>query len=340
MKHLLFFLLLISTTLHSQTRYPFGSKHKNIKTITLTNGKYDEFFDEDTLQRVGSSVININTRKITKIKLSQEEIDELENAQATRWLSVDPQFSRGPEYSPYTQSFNNPLNVVDEKGEWGVLAHYRMIKRALIKLGITKKTAEEIAYYGSTYADGAHGFVLFLNQALGIFGGTPPQKLAIKDKTLSESQSDQSVQMVSIHAMKTSFENITNEEAVNRALNGGTFKDKDGKTVVIEGALNVIEKFKGRDIEKLSDDEKKELGVAFHTIGDAIAHMGKRWVNSSIGRKDAKEKGYKNEHDFFNDLLNFKGIKESQNKIEKAIETIQNKDEKTDKTVENTTPKS
>jgi hypothetical protein len=81
MKHLLFFLLLISTTLHSQTRYPFGSKHKNIKTITLTNGKYDEFFDEDTLQRVGSSVININTRKITKIKLSQEEIDELENAQ-------------------------------------------------------------------------------------------------------------------------------------------------------------------------------------------------------------------------------------------------------------------
>jgi len=122
MKQLLFFLLLISTTLHSQTRYPFGRKHKNIKTITLTNGKYDEFFDEDTLQRIGSSLININTKKITKIKLSQEEIDELENAQASRFLSVDPLTNKYPELTPYQFASNTPVWAIDLDGLEGCIA--------------------------------------------------------------------------------------------------------------------------------------------------------------------------------------------------------------------------
>jgi hypothetical protein len=134
MKHLLFFLFLISTTLYSQTRYPFGSKYKNIKTITLTNGKYDEFFDEDTLQRVGSSVININTKKITKIKLSQEEIDELENAQASRFLSVDPLTSSYPHYSPYQYAGNTPIQAIDIDG----LEEYVVIKE-LYRNSSTKK---------------------------------------------------------------------------------------------------------------------------------------------------------------------------------------------------------
>jgi hypothetical protein len=94
---LLFILLLFVTVAHSQTRQPFKNIGKDVKVVTLTNGKYDEFFDEDTLQRIGSSVININTKKITKIKLSQEEIDELENAQASRFLSVDPLTSSYPQ---------------------------------------------------------------------------------------------------------------------------------------------------------------------------------------------------------------------------------------------------
>jgi hypothetical protein len=117
MKQKLFILLfLIATLAHTQTRQPFSSIGKKVKVVTLTNGKYDEFFDENTLQRVGSSVININTKKITKINLTQEEIDELENAQASRFLSVDPLTSQFSMLTPYQYASNTPIQAIDLDG--------------------------------------------------------------------------------------------------------------------------------------------------------------------------------------------------------------------------------
>jgi RHS repeat-associated protein len=243
-----------------------------------------------------------------------------------RYISVDPEFYKGRQYSPYVQEFNNPISFIDENGAWSIFTHYRMVKRALMKAGISKKTAEEIANYASTYADGGHGFILGINQAIGIFGGTPPLKLARKDKDgeMDKSQDDISIQMVSIHAMKAAFEGISDKEAIDRALHGGTFKDVNGNEIKIEGALNVIERFKGRDIEQLSTKEKKELGLALHTIQDAEAHKGKRWVNTSDGKKEAKKRGYKNGHSLFNDLFGFIGMKKAKEKTKLAIEVIVN----------------
>ena len=117
MKATLFSLfLLFAITANSQTRQPFSGIGKKVKVVTLTNGKYDEFFDEDTLQRIGSSVININTKKITKIKLSQEEIDELENKQASRFLSVDPLENKFAFYTPYQFAGNKPIESTDLDG--------------------------------------------------------------------------------------------------------------------------------------------------------------------------------------------------------------------------------
>ena len=251
-----------------------------------------------------------------------------------RWLSVDPQYYRGNEYSPYIQAFDNPISFVDEKGAWSIITHYRMVKHALMNAGINKATAKEIAYYASTYADGGHGFILTLNKAIGIFGGTAPINLAKTpdgDKSvIKESQSDMSVQMVSIHAMQAAYENLKDDKvAVDRALKGGIFteKDKNGNDniIVIEGALNVINRFKGHNIEKLSTEEKQELGVAFHTIADAEAHQGKRWVNSKLGKEKAKALGYKNEHNLFHDLFGFGGMKKAKEKTRDAIMTIQDK---------------
>ena len=35
-----------------------------------------------------------------------------------RWLSVDPLEEDGPEYSPYCNSFNNPIILSDPNGDW------------------------------------------------------------------------------------------------------------------------------------------------------------------------------------------------------------------------------
>jgi len=137
---LLFLLLFTAIVANSQTRQPFSNIGKKVKVVTLTDGKYDEFFDENPLQRVGSSVINVKTRKITKMEISQAEIDELENAQATRFLSVDPLTKQFPYYTPYQYAGNSPIANIDMDGLEEV--HYVFIwvkasngKEAVLKLG-------------------------------------------------------------------------------------------------------------------------------------------------------------------------------------------------------------
>jgi hypothetical protein len=117
-QRILLLLLLVTTTLtlYCQTRQPFSKIGKKVKVITLSNGKYDEFFDEDSLQRIGSSVININTKKITKIKLTQEEINELENTQASRFLSIDPLAKEYSWLTPYQYAANSPISGIDLDG--------------------------------------------------------------------------------------------------------------------------------------------------------------------------------------------------------------------------------
>ena len=117
MKTKLFFLLLIViSSAHSQSKQPFKSIGKTIKVATLSNGQFDEFFDEDSIQRVGTALININTHKIVKMQLSESEIEELDNAKASRFLSVDPLSKKYPELTPYQFASNTPIQAIDLDG--------------------------------------------------------------------------------------------------------------------------------------------------------------------------------------------------------------------------------
>ena len=242
-----------------------------------------------------------------------------------RWQSLDPETTKGPQFAPYSFSFNNPLLYIDEDGRWAVYVHYKMTRRALMKAGISKNTAKQIAHYASTYADNPGGIALFGNKVLGVFAGVNPKSLSkneskygVYDKTGSQNDDDKNV---IIHAMKAYFENISDEEAVDRALNGGTFTDQNGNSVVVEGALNIIKRFKGVDLDKLTEAQKKELGLAFHMIQDSEAHKGGRWVKQH--KKMAKEEGKEKRHSFFRDIFGGNGgLRNSRQESKKAAETL------------------
>jgi hypothetical protein len=51
---------------------------------------------------------------------------------------------------------------------------------------------------------------------------------------------------------------------------------------------------KGKDISKLSREQRKALGMALHTIAEVKMHKGKRWVDQH--KAEAKKIGHKNEH--------------------------------------------
>jgi len=64
---LLVWLLGFVTVARSQEYNPYKSIGKKAKVLTAYNGKFVEVFDYDSVQRIGSVMINIHTKKIVKL---------------------------------------------------------------------------------------------------------------------------------------------------------------------------------------------------------------------------------------------------------------------------------
>jgi hypothetical protein len=110
-------LLLVSLTATAQDYNPFKSIGKKGKILTLSKGKYVEFFDYDTIQRIGTVLINIRTKKIVKL-LNAEEVYKKasNNSSSSRWYSPDPLAAKYSQWSPYVFVNDNPIRYNDPDG--------------------------------------------------------------------------------------------------------------------------------------------------------------------------------------------------------------------------------
>jgi hypothetical protein len=118
--------MLCSVCLHAQTSNPFQSISKKAKTVSLTNGKYSESYDDAVMQRIGSVVIDTRTKKVVQI-LDADSISNSasDNTSASRWISTDPLASKIPNISPYAYCTNNPILQFDPTGEFPYTIHVR-----------------------------------------------------------------------------------------------------------------------------------------------------------------------------------------------------------------------
>lgn len=116
-------LLLTSFVTTAQDYNPFKSIGKKGKILTLSKGKYVEVFDYDTIQRIGTVLFNIRTKKIVKLLDADKTFKKFsDNSSASRWYSPDPMSDKGKNisYSPYVYTFNNPINYIDPDGQDGI----------------------------------------------------------------------------------------------------------------------------------------------------------------------------------------------------------------------------
>ena len=194
-----------------------------------------------------------------------------------RW-NIDPLWKKDLSITGYSVFFNKPILYNDQSGKWPLYTHYRITYKALIKIGVNKDVARKIAHYASTYADnpapdasGKNGKnwkpVMIINIIGGLFNGIKPSEIAYKpdidySKT-AESQED-GADNQKIHGTfgPEDYEAgyvTTAYDAIDRTYND---------------AMDVFEKYKGKDINKLDDDALKELGIAYHQIEDITAHEG------------------------------------------------------------------
>jgi hypothetical protein len=114
---LLFFLLTLTTQLCAQDYNPFKSIGKEGKISKAYGDKFVEVFDYDTIQRIGSVLFNIKTKRIVELLPDDKVFKKYSNnSSASRWYQIDPLVDKYPEWSPYVFAADNPIRYNDPDG--------------------------------------------------------------------------------------------------------------------------------------------------------------------------------------------------------------------------------
>lgn len=108
--------LFLGATLTTLAQQPFEQFGVKVKVLSLSNGRYPEFFANDSLRRVGSVIYNRRLHRIAYLLPPDSLISHPKPEVASRWLSTDPHAGQYSQLSPYVFSDNNPINNTDPDG--------------------------------------------------------------------------------------------------------------------------------------------------------------------------------------------------------------------------------
>ena len=116
----LLFALLFSASLFAQHEpiQPFEELGIKVRVLTLSNGKYQESFPNDSLLRFGAVLFDRVTGEVISVAINDTLYGEynLKPEVVSRWLSPDPMAAKYPDWSPYNFVQNNPLIFIDPDG--------------------------------------------------------------------------------------------------------------------------------------------------------------------------------------------------------------------------------
>ena len=112
--YLVFILILSSQVINAQDIFKQHGFDK--KPLTLSNGHYNEFFNNDVVVQIGSILLNTQTNQIIAF-IDEDTTKALYLAELpSRWLSPDPLAAKYPQVSPYVYCLNNPIRFIDPDG--------------------------------------------------------------------------------------------------------------------------------------------------------------------------------------------------------------------------------
>ena len=84
--------------------------------LTLSKGKYNEFFTNDEVVQIGTVRFNTQTNKVIEFLEEDTTKTNYLSDRSSIWYSVDPLAEKYPNYSPYVYCANNPIKYVDPDG--------------------------------------------------------------------------------------------------------------------------------------------------------------------------------------------------------------------------------
>lgn len=101
-----------------QAQNPFAKLGYTPKIATLSQGEFNEFFDNDTVVQIGSVMFNTKSKQIVAFVKTDTIYSEatLKPDIVSRWLSPDPLAHLYLSWSPYNFTMCNPINLIDPDG--------------------------------------------------------------------------------------------------------------------------------------------------------------------------------------------------------------------------------
>lgn len=117
-KLLLFFTLFVSFVSTKAQDNPFAEYGYTPTVATLSQGQFNESFDNDTIVQIGSVLFNTKSKQIVAFVEYDTLYSEatLEPDIVSRWMSPDPLAAKYPGLSPYNFVDNNPITFIDPDG--------------------------------------------------------------------------------------------------------------------------------------------------------------------------------------------------------------------------------
>lgn len=198
--------------------------------LTLSNGRYNEFFNNDEFVQIGTVLLNTKTNKIFAFVDEDTSLTKYLSEFSSRWLSIDPLAAKYPQVSPYVYVSNNPINAIDPDGRDGILVVWK-------------------DYPAGGYPLTGHAGVLLIDNKTGYTKYYEYGRYDIKNYGIVRSYAIKDVKLGSdgrptAESMNTVFKTITEKSGTTH-----------GKTYEMTGAYFESDKFK-----EMNDYAKGRLG--------------------------------------------------------------------------------